>query len=375
MKFFSFPSVVVSLSVCLGVHHVYAHGGQVARQSVSKSRLVSAQFYHEISMLAQNLAEAERVLYANHRVEEKLLHLLAQAKKTTLTQPALDPDTGMIDPAATTVEEVFLSEDGKMVNFRPQDPQKLLDPIAGQDFITALEKLHRWHQQRLHQFDSERGVYRVDFHVFVYRYPDYAFMMQDKEATLLKRRAADRILAALGAEPAAWEELPRADFPKSKTHIVGEFAGEILAMKIESADFYQSLERLTQEFRRAEQELYRAYDVAQKVNEHLLWRGIEGDFYGGKLSSIAHDSVKAHDLLASAVGPEYIAELEVLFTDYLEKAVKLPFFWDHAERTSLWGTNYATLLAERRIAFKLKGHVVDNLIIELKSIAIRWSCP
>ncbi len=81
--------------------------------------------------------------------------------------------------------------------------------------------------------------------------------------------------------------------------------------------------------------------------------------------------MKAHDLLASAVGPEYIAELEVLYTDYLEKAVELPLFWDHAERTSLWGTNYATMLAERHIAFRLKGHVVDNLITELKSIAIR----
>ena len=361
MKFFSFPSVVVSLCVCLGAHHVYAHGGQVAKQLVSKSRAVSAQFYHEISMLAQNLAEAERVLYANHRVEEKLMHLVAQAAKRST------PTSGVSIPPQFDL--VIGLEEG--IKLDTQDPQKLLEPIAGQDFITALEKLHRWHQQRLHQFDSERGVYRVDFHVFVYRHPDYAFMMQDKEATLLKRRAADRILAALGAEPAAWEELPRADFPKSKAYVVGEFAEERLTAKDESADFYQSLERLTQEFRRAEQELYRAYDVAQKVNEHLLWRGIEGDFYGGKLSSIAHDSVKAHDLLASAVGPEYIAELEVLFTDYLEQARELPFFWHHAERTSLWGTNYATLLAERRIAFKLKGHVVDNLIIELKSIAIR----
>ncbi len=160
---------------------------------------------------------------------------------------------------------------------------QLLEPIAGQDFITALEKLHRWHQQRLYELEREREqVYLVDFHQFVDRHPDYAFMLHDKEAILLKRRAADRILASLGAEPAAWEELPRTDLPEHKVDIEDNHDVEILDAKSESADFYQSLELLTQDFMLAEQKLYREYDVAQKVNEHLLWRGIEGDFLRGK---------------------------------------------------------------------------------------------
>ena len=77
MKIFSYSVLVLSLSVCLGAYHVYAQGGQSLKQLLSKSRAVSAQFYHEISMLAQNLSEAERVLYANHRVEEELMGFVA----------------------------------------------------------------------------------------------------------------------------------------------------------------------------------------------------------------------------------------------------------------------------------------------------------
>ncbi len=104
------------LLVCLGAYHVYAHGGQVAKQLVSKSRAVSAQFYHEISMLAQNLAEAERVLYANHRVEEELLHLLAQAAKRST------PTSGVSIPPQFDL--VIGLEEG--IKLGTQDPQQLL---------------------------------------------------------------------------------------------------------------------------------------------------------------------------------------------------------------------------------------------------------
>lgn len=360
MRLFSYAALTVSL--CLGAYHIYARSSQTARQQVS-SITVSAQFYHKISMLAQNLTEAELLLYANHRVDEKLLHLVTKgARQSTLT-------SGVAVPPRITLGMILPLGDGKEVNLGTRDPQELLDLIAGQDFITALKKLHRWHQQQLKHLEKQTA-YRIDFHKFVDRRPHYAFMLHDKEAILLKRRAADRILASLGMEAAAWEELPTLNLPERKIGVRGTLDIAVLEAKDKSADFYYSLESLTQEFLQAEHALYQEYEVERKVREYLLWKGINGEFYGGTLNSITRDNMAPHDLLSLGAGPDYIAELEVLYTDYLEKAAELEHFWEHAEHTRIWNTDYAEMYAERRIAFKLKRNIVDKLIADLKSITI-----
>ncbi len=379
MKLFSSAMLVASLSVGLSTDRLYARAAQGVAQILNKSRAVSAQFYREIGMSAQNLAEAELVLHASHRVDEKLRHLLAQTARHYLmfanpqySSSVLDraaarvgPDSDVLTSSQPTFGDVILLADGTEVDLRAQDPQPLLEAIAGQDFIAALENLHRWHQQHLKTLEK-KAAYRVDFNKFVDRRPHYAFMLHDKGAVQLKRRAVDRILALLGVDPVAWEELPRLDLPPRKVSIRGQHASVIYETKDASADFYYDLGRLTQEFLRAEQALSRSHGVASKVEEYLLWKGIDGQLYGGKLSSITRDSVKAHDLLSAAVGPEYVAELEALYTDYLEEVEQLPLFSKHAERTRLWGTDYVTMYAERRIAFKLKGYVVDKLIAQLR---------
>ena len=359
MKFFSASMLVMSL--CIGNCHIYARDALSLSQIVSKARAVSAQFYREIGMLTKNLAEAERVLYANHRVEEKLLRLLAQVA----IRPSLPSSVSV--PPHLAINTVLHLGDGKEIDLGTQDPQPLLEAVAGKDFITALQDLQQWYQQRLQRL-QEQGAYRVDFGLLTHRTPYYDFMLHDKEAVLLKQNAAKRILTALGVKP-AWET-PTPAKQELEEDIGVDLIEAVLKAKIESADFYHSLASLTQEFLHTEQELFREYKVSEKINAYLLWKGIEGEFYGGTISSIARDGVKSHDLLAAAVGPEYIAELEALYTDYLDKAAELPFFEEHAEHTRLWEANYTEMFFERHIAFKLKGHVVDNLVIALKSTAI-----
>lgn len=357
MKFFVFVSFVWMMIGGNGVYATVISTGHL----VSKSRAVSAQFYREVQRLRQNLGEAERLLYANHRVEEKLMQLVAKgAKNSTLT-------SGVSVPPRITLGMVVPIGDGKEIDAAQQNPEQLLEMIAGKDFIKALRKVNRSYQLQWQQLQRQKS-YIIDFSIFVQRNPVYAFMLQDKHATILKRNAASRILIALGIEP-NWEALPLEDAEYEVT-TRATFSQTIIAAKQASADFYQALEGLTQEFLNSEQELYREYDVTRKVSEYLLQKSIKGEFYGGTISKITRDSVGPHDLLSTAISPDYITELEALYTEYLEGAAKLPLFEEHAEHTKLWDANYMEMFSERRIAFKLKDHVVDNLIKELIGTAV-----
>ena len=353
MKFFVFVSFVLMVA---GGNSVYASNG--ASMALSKSRAVSAQFYREVQRLRQSLAEAERVLYASHRIDEKLMHLVAEgARNSTLT-------SGSSVPPRITLGMIVPIGDGKEIDLRTQEPQKLLEAIAGKNFIKALRRVHRSHQQQWRHLERHKS-YLADFNIFIKNHPIYAFMLHDKSATVLIHNAASRVLAALGGEP-AWETLPT----EEPQYDLSDFSPTVISTKQTSADFYQELEALTQEFLSTEQELYRDYDVTRKVSEYLLQQIIKGEFYGGTISNIVRDSVVPHDLLSKGVSPDYIAELEALYTDYLEKVAELPFFEEHAEHTKLWDANYTEMFKERRIAFMLKNHVVDNLIKELTGSAI-----
>ena len=359
MKFFIF---VLFVWMVTGGNGVYARGVASAEQMLSKSRAVSAQFYREVQRLRQNLGEAERVLYANHRIDEKLLHLLLQeAKQSPLTE-----DTSAIADILIG-SEITKLEDGEEITIIKRDPQQLLEMIAGKEFIEALQTVDHANQRQWKHLEQNES-YIIDFSVFIQRNPVYAFMLNDEHATVLKRNAASRILTTFGIEP-SWEALPLDEFVVDKASR-DTFSDAVFRAKYASAEFYQALVGLTQEFLNTERELYREYDVTRKVSEYLLQKSINGEFYGGTISKIARDNVKAHDLLSAAVSPDYNAELEVLNTEYLEKAAALPLFKEHAEHTKLWDVSYAEMLSERHIAFKLKGHVVDNLIKELIGTAV-----
>ena len=357
MKFFVFVSFVWMVT---GGNGVYARTPVSAAQVVSKSRAVTAQFYGEVQRLRQNLGEAERVLYTNHRIDEKLMHLVAEgAKQSTLT-------SGESVPPRITLGRIVPLDGGKEIDVGA-DPQQLLKMVADKNFIKALRKVHRSYQQQWRQLEQNKS-YLADFHIFIQRHPIYTFILHDKNATVLKRNAASRILASLGTEP-TWEALPL-EKAKYEVDTLNGFSETIIATKQASADFYQALEELTQEFLSNEQELYREYDVAQKVSQYLIQRSIKGEFYGGTISNIANDNETSHDLLSAAVSPDYNAELEALNTDYLDRASQLPLFKEHAEHTKLWDANYMEMYSGRHIAFKLKGHVVGNLIKEMTGIAL-----